>query len=111
MILADETLSFALFMTALSVIFVLSLFGIGWIVSRVMGRDDRITRCHLQSLSADLEVHETPEPGDVALIYRTFHGFQLWMVSVEHRYVLSPADARCLLGRLLQFNLTHGMHS
>lgn len=56
-----------------------------------------------------LELHETPQPGDVYLVYHTYRGFLFWFVQAEHRVYAPPEDARRLLGRLLQFNLTWGL--
>ena len=55
-----------------------------------------------------LEVRSMPNPGDVELVYHTYHGFIAWFSQTQHRAWLPPADARILLGRLLRFNLAWG---
>lgn len=58
-----------------------------------------------------IELHQSPQPGDVSFAYHTYRGFLLWFVQEKHR-VIAPADqARQLLKRLLRFNLTWGMLS
>lgn len=60
---------------------------------------------------AGLRLHETPEPGDVLLVYHTYRGLLLWVTQDEHRVFAPPQDAERLLGRLLRFNLSWGMLS
>jgi len=63
----------------------------------------------LERSYADLELRATPEPGDVILTYYTYHGLLVWFTQTPHQVVLSPRDARKLLGRLFRFNLTWGL--
>jgi hypothetical protein len=57
----------------------------------------------------ELEIHDPPQPGDVVLVYHTYHGFLAWFTQIEHRVHLPPNQARELLGRLLRFNCTWGL--
>lgn len=57
----------------------------------------------------DLEIHEVPMPGDVHVVYHTYHGIFGKFTQTRHLATLPPDDARELLRRLFQFNLTrHG---
>lgn len=58
-----------------------------------------------------IRLHESPEPGDVLLVYHTYRGLLLWVTQDMHRVFAPVADAERLLGRLLRFNLTWGMLS
>lgn len=58
---------------------------------------------------AGLQVHATPEAGDVTLAYHTYHGFIAWFTQTPHHVSMPPRDARILLRRLLWFNLTWGL--
>lgn len=58
-----------------------------------------------------IEVHESPQPGDVVFVYHTYRGLLLWFTQDEHRVAAPRAEAERLLGRLLRFNLTWGMLS
>jgi hypothetical protein len=57
----------------------------------------------------DLEIHDSPQIGDVALVYHTYHGVLAWFTQTEHRVYLPPEQARALLGRLFRFNLVWGL--
>lgn len=65
----------------------------------------------LQRRYVGIDLHESPQPGDVVFVYHTYRGFLVWFVQDEHRVVTSPTDAKLLLARLLRFNLTWGMLS
>ena len=65
----------------------------------------------LERAYTGIDIHTVPAPGDVVLIYHTYHGFIAWNSETTHRIVLPPEHARELLGRLLRFNLTWGMTS
>ena len=56
-----------------------------------------------------IDLHDSPQRGDVCFVYHTYRGFLLWFTQSEHRVCAPPADARLLLKRLLRFNLTWGM--
>ena len=58
-----------------------------------------------------VEVHEQPEPGDVLLVFHTYHGLLAWVVQQEHRAVLPRDEAVKLLDRLHRFNLGWGLLS
>lgn len=75
------------------------------------GGAGRFLRKTLRRRYDGIEVHETRQDGDVALVYHTYRGFLFWFVQDEHRVFASPGDAERLLGRLLRFNLTFGMMS
>lgn len=76
-----------------------------------MGGVQRFALKPLRKRFTGLILHESPEPGDVFVVYHTYRGFLVWFVQDEHR-VCAPADhARILLSRLLRFNLTWGMLS
>jgi hypothetical protein len=110
-LLAHLPWSIELFIALLAVGLVLFVFASGFGIAWLMRRDDRIARGDFAALTSDLAIHDEPQPGDVALVYRTYHGFRLWVVPTEHRYILPTADARVLLGRMLRFNLTRGLQS
>ena len=65
-----------------------------------------LKRCY-----AGIEVHASPEPGDVECVYHTYRGLFLWVTQDEHRFFATAEDAERLLGRLLRFNLTWGLLS
>ena len=58
-----------------------------------------------------IQIHETPQDGDVQFVYHTYRGFLLWFAQDEHRISAPPNDAKELLGRFLRFNLSYGMLS
>lgn len=70
---------------------------------------EHLARRSLHRKYADLAVHGDPQPGDVVLIYHSYHGFIGWFTQTPHQVALSPKDARKLLGRLFRFNLTWGL--
>ena len=76
-----------------------------------MGGIQKFALKPLQKRFAGLNLHESPEPGDVEIVYHTYRGFLVWFVQDEHCIYAPPADARLLLTRLLRFNLTWGMLS
>ncbi len=65
----------------------------------------------LQRCFSDLELHDSPQPGDVSFVYHTYRGFLVWFVQDEHHIYAPLIDANKLLSRLLRFNLTWGMLS
>jgi hypothetical protein len=65
----------------------------------------------LQREFSDLALRQTPQPGDVTVVYHTYRGFLLWCAQSEHRFAAPPAEALLALKRLLRFNLTWGMLS
>jgi hypothetical protein len=72
---------------------------------------EHLARRSLKRQFADLRIHPEPQPGDVILIYHTYHGFLVWFTQTPHQIALPPADACKLLGRLLRFNLLWGLVS
>src|SRR5579871_3719622 len=58
---------------------------------------------------AGLAIHAELQPGDVVLTYHTYHGVIAWFTQTTHCVALPADDARKLLARLLQFNLTWGL--
>lgn len=60
---------------------------------------------------AGLNIHDSPQPGDVGFVYHTYRGFLIWFTQDEHRVFAPPEEARVLLARLLRFNFTWGMLS
>jgi hypothetical protein len=56
-----------------------------------------------------MTLHAAREPGDVVLVFHTYHGVLAWFTQTPHVVALSPEDARVLLGRLVRFNLTWGL--
>jgi hypothetical protein len=70
---------------------------------------ERLSRSVLEAAYADVDTHRVPIPGDVVLVYRTYHGFLAWSTEKTHHVFLRPDDGRRLLGRLLHFNLTWGL--
>jgi small-conductance mechanosensitive channel len=70
---------------------------------------ERSAKRALEAKYAGLEVRDDPRPGDVTVVYHTYHGFLVWFTQVAHRASLPPDDARRLLGRLLRFNLCWGL--
>jgi hypothetical protein len=65
----------------------------------------------LRRCFAGIATRESPEPGDVLLVYHTYRGFLVWVAQDEHRLYATPDDALKLLGRFLRFNLTWGLLS
>lgn len=65
----------------------------------------------LQACYRGLSVRSTPLPGDVSFNYHTYRGLLIWFTQDEHQVSAAPEEARCLLRKLLQFNLTWGLLS
>lgn len=76
-----------------------------------MGGTRKFALKPLQKRFAGLDLHDSPQTGDVCCVYHTYRGFLVWFVQDEHRVCAPPEDARLLLTRLLRFNLTWGMLS
>ncbi len=77
----------------------------------LMGGIQKFALKPLQKRFAGLDLHDSPQPGDVSFVYHTYRGFLVWFVQDEHRISAPPEDARLLLTSLLRFNLTWGMLS
>jgi hypothetical protein len=56
-----------------------------------------------------LDIRTVPLPGDVCVVYHTYHGLVAWHTETKHCVFLPPDAARELLGRLLRFNLIWGL--
>lgn len=76
-----------------------------------MGGIQKFALKPLQKRFAELDLHSSPQPGDVCFVYHTYRGFLVWFVQDEHRVCAPPEEALLLLTRLLRFNLTWGMLS
>jgi len=76
-----------------------------------MGGIQKFALKPLQKRFMGLNLHDSPQPGDVCFVYHTYRGFLVWFVQDEHRVCTTPDDARTLLTRLLRYNLTWGMLS
>lgn len=63
----------------------------------------------LANIYAGLDLQAVQRPGDVVLLYHTYHGFLVFVVMTPHYATLPYADARRLLRRLLWFNCTWGL--
>ncbi len=85
------------------------LFALGFAVLHGLRGYERVARKALAKRFQDLEIHPTPQPGDVLLVYHTYHGVLPWFTQIEHRVHLPPDRARELLGRLLRFNCIWGL--
>jgi hypothetical protein len=85
------------------------LLALGFAVLQGFRRYERAACNALGRRFADLDVHDPPQPGDVLLVYHTYHGVLAWFTQTEHRAHLPPKQARELLGRLLRFNCTWGL--
>jgi hypothetical protein len=70
---------------------------------------ERFARKALERTYEGFDIHPAPLPGDVVLVYHTYHGFLAWHTETTHRVFLPACAARELLGRLLRFNLTWGL--
>jgi hypothetical protein len=70
---------------------------------------ERFARKALEQTYEGFDIHTAPRPGDVVLVYHTYHGFLAWHTETTHRVFLPAYAARELLGRLLRFNLTWGL--
>src|SRR5580704_4501207 len=70
---------------------------------------ERLACRALKQRYEDLEIHDSPQIGEVALVYHTYHGVLAWFTQTEHRVYLPPEQARALLGRLFRFNLVWGL--
>jgi hypothetical protein len=70
---------------------------------------ERLARRALKRAYSGLEIQPAKTPGNVRVVYHTYHGFLLWYTETEHMALLSLDDASELLGRLLRFNLTWGL--
>jgi len=58
-----------------------------------------------------INVHPSPLPGDVTVVYHTYRGLLLWCTQDEHIIFAPPDEALKLLKRLRRFNLTWGLLS
>ena len=58
-----------------------------------------------------IDVHESPQQGDVQFVFHTYHGFLVFFVQTPHRVSCPPNEARKLLSRLHWFNLSWGVLS
>jgi len=76
-----------------------------------MGGIQKFALKPLQRRFNGIDLHASPQPGDVCFVYHTYRGFLVWFVQDEHRVCASAVDAKLLLNRLLRFNLTWGMLS
>ncbi|PQO28185.1 hypothetical protein [Blastopirellula marina] len=72
---------------------------------------DNIGLGTLKKCYRGIELHETPQEGDVTFTYHTYRGILVWSTQNEHRICAPADDALKLLGRLLRYNLTMGMLS
>lgn len=72
---------------------------------------DNIGLGTLKKCYRGIELHETPQPGDVTFTYHTYRGILVWSTQDEHHICAPAEDAFRLLGRLLRYNLTMGMLS
>ncbi|MEW4451677.1 hypothetical protein AB1L30_03230 [Bremerella sp. JC817] len=70
---------------------------------------DNIGLGTLRKCFQGIDLHESPQPGDVTFTYHTYRGILVWSIQEEHTIWAEPVEARKLLGRLLRFNLTMGM--
>jgi hypothetical protein len=70
---------------------------------------ERAARKALAKRFQDLEIHDPSQPGDILLVYHTYHGVLAWFTQTEHKVHLRPDQARELLGRLLRFNCIWGL--
>ncbi len=70
---------------------------------------DNIGLRALQRCYHDIELHETPQDGDVTFTYHTYRGILAWATQDEHHICAPPDEALKLLNRLLRFNLTRGL--
>ena len=70
---------------------------------------DNIGLGTLRKCFRGIDLHETPQLGDVTFTYHTYRGILVWSIQEEHTIWAEPVEARKLLGRLLRFNLTMGM--
>jgi len=85
------------------------LAGLGLLALWLFRWYERLAKRALQRRYEGLAIHDVPEPGDVIVIYHTYHGLFAWLTQTEHHVALSPEDERKLLGRLLKFNLAWGV--
>lgn len=95
----------------LFVIIAVPLTFIGVPIFVFMGGIQKFALKPLRKRFAGLDLHESPEKGDVCFECHTYRGFLVWFVQEEHQVCARPEDARLLLSRLLRFNLTWGMLS
>ncbi len=65
----------------------------------------------LERCFRDVPLHDHLEPGDVSFRCHTYRGFLVWVVQQEHIVIAPANDAKCLLSRLLRYNLTWGLLS
>lgn len=72
---------------------------------------DNIGLGTLKKCYRGIELHETPQEGDVTFTYHTYRGILVWSIQDEHHVATTPDNALKLLGRLLRYNLTMGMMS
>jgi len=84
------------------------LLALGFAVLHGFRGYERAARSALAKRFQDLEIHNPPQPGDILLVYHTYHGVLAWFTQIEHRVHLPPDQARELLGRLFRFNCTWG---
>jgi hypothetical protein len=71
-------------------------------------RFERNANATLKRQYEDLYSHVEAQPGDVRIVYPTYHGLIVWFTETQHRAILPPQKARDLLWRLLRFNLLWG---
>jgi len=53
-----------------------------------------------------IECRLQPAPGDVNVVFHTYHGFIAFWIQTEHRFYAPPDQALELLRRLNRFNWT-----
>lgn len=58
-----------------------------------------------------VSIHDSQQPGDVYVAYHSYRGFLVWFVQQEHQFYATPEDAKQVIAKLLQFNLTWGLLS
>lgn len=56
-----------------------------------------------------LRVEANPRPGLVCFRLHTYDGFLAWFTQTRHEGFAPPDDASKLLGRVLRYNLSHGI--
>jgi hypothetical protein len=77
----------------------------------LMGGPKKFAMRPLERCFSGLELHDTPQPGDVSCVYHSYRGLFVYFVQTEHQIYAPPSQAKELLKRLLRFNLTWGMLS
>jgi len=95
---------------AIAVVIGMAIFiALGAIVLLLFRGYETFAQQALSRRYAGLAIHSPPEPGDVILVFHTYHGLIAWFTQTPHVVALPAEDARVLLGRLLRFNLTWGL--